>query len=99
MRFSSAWGSREPLDVSPVISEMVAEVSLIPRSTAGRHPLRFVRFVVKVRKDWQPRVRQRVKKHLKQRTAAFELDHRARRPALPSPVPANGVARVSPRYD
>ncbi|MFF9870205.1 ATP-dependent DNA ligase [Streptomyces sp. NPDC013953] len=45
-RFSSAWGSREALDVTPVVPDLVAEVDAdtsIDRGGAWRHPLRFAR--------------------------------------------------------
>lgn len=45
VRFSSSWGSREPLNVTLVAPELVAEVdadTAIDRG-AWRHPLRFVR--------------------------------------------------------
>ncbi|MET9518251.1 hypothetical protein [Streptomyces sp. NPDC002994] len=44
-RFSSTWGSREPLDVTLVVPELVAEIdadNAIDRG-AWRHPMRFVR--------------------------------------------------------
>ncbi|MFF8610728.1 hypothetical protein ACF06X_33010 [Streptomyces sp. NPDC015346] len=44
-RFSSTWGSREPLDVTLVVPEVVGEVdadTAIDRG-AWRHPMRFVR--------------------------------------------------------
>ncbi|WP_328618821.1 hypothetical protein [Streptomyces sp. NBC_00354] len=46
MRFASAWGSRDVLDVVLVRPELVAEVSAdraVDRGGVFRHPLRFKR--------------------------------------------------------
>ncbi|WP_331452157.1 ATP-dependent DNA ligase [Streptomyces sp. SS162] len=57
VRFSSSWGSRQPLDVVLVAPELVAEVdadTAIDRGT-WRHPLRFVRPRLDVAVDDAPR--------------------------------------------
>ncbi|MGW0394890.1 hypothetical protein ACWDYJ_29245 [Streptomyces sp. NPDC003042] len=54
---SSAWGSRELLDVSLVSQELVAEVSADTAIDRGawRHPLRFVRLRLDVTVGDMPR--------------------------------------------
>ncbi|MEV6735230.1 hypothetical protein [Streptomyces sp. NPDC051364] len=58
MRFSSAWGSSDVLDVTLVRPELVAEISAdkaVDRGGVFRHPLRFKRLRLDVTAGDVPR--------------------------------------------